>query len=143
MLRMRGRGQETRLTQAVFDWFQIKEPRDLVAAVYAPDQDRHTLARLAEVVTEVGAEGDPVAATVVKQAAVSLTELVYALWQQLQLQGSPISVAATGGVIVNSEYYQQQFEAELQRRKIEARVNYVRHPVAGAIQIARQSLGST
>ncbi len=98
-----GRGKATRLLPRVLSEWQLAEPAQLIEAVYSRTAGQNQkIARLAPLVFELAAEGDPVAKRLAKQAALQLAVAVRAVYRQLYATGQPYNLAFGGGLLLNT-----------------------------------------
>ncbi len=134
------RAPETTLLPAFLRVFDVATANDLIPAIYSPSIDRAHIATYADLVFTADAGGDPVAAAILDDAAGGLAEMVSAVASQLHFTDSPISLAVTGGVLLNQEAYRARLLQALGRQGIQVGlVKLVQHPVAGALLIAANS----
>lgn len=90
-----GTGPQTALTAAVLSAMDLRQPTDIVPAVY--EGGRARIAALSVVVTGAVASGDAVAAEIVRESAASLAEKLCALLGRFEC-ARPAPVVLSGGV---------------------------------------------
>lgn len=132
-----GRAEPTRLLEAVLDFWNLAEPRDLVAYVYRPERTHSEIARLAPIVLRTAKEGDAVAQHLVDQAANALAAAVDAVSRTLHLNTAAFPLALTGGLVLGSPALCRQIVSLLEQRG--SRVSpteLVHEPVIGAVKLA-------
>jgi N-acetylglucosamine kinase-like BadF-type ATPase len=134
----------TKLTRAILAQMDLREPLEIINAVYLGAWDRARLAMLAPVVLTTAEEGDEVAVQIVKQQARELAQTTVAAARKLNLPLDRIPLALTGGAILNGRSYREQFLAELRTLGLRAEpVALVTEPALGAVRIARDLLGTS
>ncbi|MBN2475940.1 MAG: N-acetylglucosamine kinase [Pirellulales bacterium] len=137
-----GRAPETRLLPAMLRRFDLKEPPQLIPAVYRIADDRGEVAALAEVVTQAAGENDPTAGRILDDAAGELAAMVSAVAGKLFSRREPISLALAGGVLLGAECLQTRLSDRLAALKLNLEpVVRVPDPVVGAVRLA-QSLAA-
>jgi N-acetylmuramic acid 6-phosphate etherase len=139
-----GRGAATTLQPALFASLGIKDPRELVTAVYRTDSAPSSIAACAERVLLCAEEGDEVAGQIVRQAACELALKIETVADKIGLSGSAIPLALGGGLLVGTAVLR---DALLQRLELEGiaaeSVNLVTEQVAGAVAMARDLVSAT
>ncbi len=133
-----GRGQSTQLLDAFMDRLQASESSQLIEKVYAGPLSRDEIARMAEVVFTVAAEGDAVANRLLDEAVQELKAIVTALAGKLCLTTDEWTLALTGGVLVRQPQFTQKLTASL--CIISNQVSFVTEPVAGAVALAQAAV---
>jgi N-acetylglucosamine kinase-like BadF-type ATPase len=136
-----GRDPPTRLLPDFLERLELKQPDDLLEAVYLDGRDRAWIASLADVVTAAADADDPAAHEILHSAAEELALLVATTARKLGLDAEPIPICFTGGLILNAPTVQERLAVELTLKRI--RVTdcvAVDHPVWGAIKLAKQFL---
>ncbi len=132
-----GRGPETELLPHFLRTFNVSDANELIPVIYSPTVDRTRLAACAELVFAADAAGDAEASAILDAAAQQLAEMVASVAEQLQITGSPIRLAVTGGVLLNQESYRDALRQELAKQGLEvAACKLVQHAVAGALRMA-------
>ncbi|WP_390891127.1 N-acetylglucosamine kinase [Gemmata palustris] len=130
-----GRAPVTPLTDRLLAALGLKRPQELVGVVYRGG-DRASLAALAPVVLEAAESGDPVADSIVREAASELAAAAAAAARALDL-GASFPVALAGGLLVSGPGYRERFLAALSERGLTAApVTLVREPAEGAVRLA-------
>jgi N-acetylglucosamine kinase-like BadF-type ATPase len=133
-----GRGAPTLLTGRLLAAMDIREPMDLIPAVYRGGWDRTALSALAPHVIAAAEAGDAVACRVVADAARQLADTVIAAARALALPLRDLPLAMTGGTLLESEFYRGQTLAALERQGVHANpVTLVHEPAEGAVRLAR------
>lgn len=150
-----GRAPATRLLPAMLDRLGLTNPAQLISAIYGEQFDRRRIASLAEVVVTLAEDTsqeagnrlpdsqtpDNQALKIVEQAAVELCQLVLAVGRQLGFDARPLTLAATGGVLLGSEVLRKRLQQQLQHYGRTANVVLVEHPAQGAVYLAAQLAG--
>ncbi len=136
-----GRGPRTRLLTALLEQLDCPAVSDLIAAVYDTSVTRATIASLARVVFREAASGDPVAETILAEAATELAHMVRQVAQQLQLTAGSYDLAVTGGVLIHHPELRDRLVAALsQLDALPAHVTPVPDPVSGSVILAARHL---
>src|SRR5207248_5932619 len=73
-----GRGPQTSLLPRLLEKFQLRNPLDLIGAVYQGGADRPTIASWSDLVFEEAARGDAVAGTLLSRAGGDLADTIAA-----------------------------------------------------------------
>lgn len=132
-------GDPTALLDAFVTRMGLKEPRDLIPAVYRREWDRAALAALAPVVFEVAAAGDEVARRVMHHQADELARTAAAAVRNSTLPPADLPVALAGGVLLKSDAYRARFLDSLARFGVSpGAVGLVDEPATGAVVLARR-----
>ncbi|HUR54193.1 MAG TPA: BadF/BadG/BcrA/BcrD ATPase family protein [Gemmataceae bacterium] len=132
-------GPRTALLDAFVSRMGLKEPRDLIPAVYRREWDRAALASLAPVVFEVTASGDEVALRVMRTQADELARTAAAAVKNSALPAKDLPVALAGGVLLKSDAYQSRFLESLAGFGVTpGPVGLVEEPATGAVVLARR-----
>lgn len=130
-----GRGPKTNLTDRFFQQFGLKQPQELIAAVYRGGRDRTDFAALAPLVIEA-AENDAVAAQIVEDGAHELVQAGASVIRQLAWSGS-LPLALAGGLLIGSEKYRRRVLHSLRSQGIQPEpIALVEEPALGAIELA-------
>jgi N-acetylglucosamine kinase-like BadF-type ATPase len=129
------RGPGTSLTERFLNRFGLKQPQELIAAVYRGGRDRTEFASLAPLVIEA-ADEDAVAAQIVETGARELARAGESVTRQLGWN-DPVPVALAGGLLVGSEKYRQRVLRFLHEHGVQALpVIVVEEPAQGAVKLA-------
>jgi len=134
------RAPKTRLLQAISNRLGIEEPREMLSALSVAGDIRQAIAELADLVTDVAQEQDPVACHIVEQAGYDLAGLVKSVANKLSL-GSDFSLALAGGVMCSSPVIRESFLQSLHCENLRpTSVQLVKEPVSGCVKIACAAL---
>jgi N-acetylglucosamine kinase-like BadF-type ATPase len=118
----------------------LKQPAELIPAVYQVAADRAAIAALAEVVIETADKGDPVAHEIIRQAAEELAAMVAAVAEKLRFAESGFPLALSGGALLGSRELNAGLRAQLAARGLRAGpLADVVDPVRGAVLLAQQA----
>jgi N-acetylglucosamine kinase-like BadF-type ATPase len=93
-----GWGARTALTPALLETAAATDANALLHLFYTPDWPRHRIAGLAEIVSRIAEEGDPIAIGVLQNAARELALQVGSVRRQLWREGESTRVAWVGGI---------------------------------------------
>jgi N-acetylglucosamine kinase-like BadF-type ATPase len=131
-----GRGPTTRLTERFLTRLGLRQPPELVSAVYGGSWDRAALASLAPLVTALAAE-DEVASAIVDEAARELAETAAAVVHQFGWGTVRVPLALAGGLLLADADYRQRVSEALKRLGIAVGpIDLVAEPAAGAVRLA-------
>jgi N-acetylmuramic acid 6-phosphate etherase len=130
------RGSATLLSGMLLERLGLREPAQLVAAVYGGSLDRAALAGLAPVVLEAAERGDSVADSIVREGSDQLALAAVAVARQLGF-GSQFPLALAGGLLLGSASYRERLLAALAERQIKPEpIALVPEPAEGAVRLA-------
>jgi N-acetylglucosamine kinase-like BadF-type ATPase len=118
---------------------KIDDPWQLVPAVYGK-LDRAAIAALAPLVLEAAEASDPVAYSVIWEAAQDLAEMVATVARQLELTGL-IPLALAGGVLTGSRMLRDSLRDRLNEEELTIwPIDCVSEPARGAVRLAAEAL---
>jgi N-acetylglucosamine kinase-like BadF-type ATPase len=93
-----GWGGRTILTPAFVEAGGVSDANELLHLLYTPEWPRQRIAGLAQIVDRIAEEGDPIAATILQNAARELALHVGSVRRQLWGDAESVRVSWTGGV---------------------------------------------
>lgn len=132
-----GRGPATQVLGALLERLKLREPHELVPAVYKIAADPAAIASLADVVTQTAGEGDTIAQSILDEAAGDLAALVAAVARKLDLSSAPFPLVLAGGVLLGGKDVQRCLDAHINSLRLRPDpVTTVPDPVAGAVRLA-------
>lgn len=132
-----GRGPATALLPAILEYWQARDPSELIAHVYRPGAAPAELAVLAPLVTRCAGEGDAVARRLVEQAGQALAMTVRAVCVALDFQ-EEVPLALTGGLVLSAAAVREALLRALGQTQYRMNpVTPVDAPVRGAVRLAR------
>jgi N-acetylglucosamine kinase-like BadF-type ATPase len=135
------RGPATSLRDRFLDKLGLREPAELVGAIYQGGRDRPALAALAPVVLEAAAKGDTVANSLVDQAAGELAQTLAAAARKLGLDQGVVPVALAGGLLLASPEYRERVLRAVAALGLQAGpVTLVHEPAQGALRLAMHNI---
>lgn len=135
-----GRGPATALLEHFQHRLKVAAPLELIEAVYDRAMTRERLAELATTVLEV-AGSDPVAASLVQQAAAELALLATTLVRRLKFSNGAYELALAGGLLVHQVRLQEELLRALKAAGLSPSAwQVVTNPVRGAVEMARAGL---
>ncbi len=100
-----GRAEKTSLTGRILDAIPLRAEDEIVPWLYALDDPKATVARLAPAVISTAEQGDAVASEILRAAAAQLADLAVFTAKQLGLADNPFDVVLCGGVFLNNPPY--------------------------------------
>jgi N-acetylglucosamine kinase-like BadF-type ATPase len=134
-----GRGAQTKLLDAILEFWQLSAPQNLVTRVYRSGLTHADIAALAPLVIRQAARGDAMALRLVNDGAQSLAHGVRAIRDALHFAPAAFPLALTGGVLLGAEFYRAQFLRALENENcLCAPIELVPQPVVGAVRLARE-----
>jgi N-acetylglucosamine kinase len=136
-----GRGPRTRLTPLVLEHFTLPQAAGLVHEVYDKGLHRHSIAALGPVVERARAEGDVVAAEILRGAADELVRAAGSVIERLQMRGDAFETVLVGSMFRLIPW----LTAEVTNRLAEVapRASVMRlevEPARGAVHLALKEL---
>jgi N-acetylglucosamine kinase-like BadF-type ATPase len=138
-----GRDPPNQLLPDFLNRLGLKQPDDLLEAVYLSNRDRAWIASLADVVTQAADRGDSAANHILNVAAEELARLVGTTARKIHLEEGPVPLCFTGGLILNSPTLQVRLREELSQQQVPlADFVAVEDPVWGPVKLAKQLLNS-
>jgi N-acetylglucosamine kinase-like BadF-type ATPase len=132
-----GRGTRTRLTPLVLDHFKVPRADGLVREIYDQGARRQAVAALGPQVEQARAEGDVVAAEILRAAADELTRAAGSVIERLQMRGQAFRTVLSGGVFRVIPWLADDVTrrlAEVAPRTVVAPLQV--EPAAGAVHLA-------
>jgi N-acetylglucosamine kinase-like BadF-type ATPase len=93
-----GWGARTALTPALLEACEATDANQMLHLFYKPEWPRSRVATLAKIVNRIAEEGDPLAVSVLHQAAQQLAMLAGSVRAQLWADNESVAVSWTGGV---------------------------------------------
>ncbi|HZQ05347.1 MAG TPA: BadF/BadG/BcrA/BcrD ATPase family protein [Anaerolineae bacterium] len=134
-----GRGESTRLLDAILEFWHLAAVDDLTTKVYRSGLSHAEIARVAQVVVRTAETGDAVAERLVGEAAYALALAVRAVSRALELNASAFPLALTGGLLLGSLFLREKLIGELEREGGRASpIELVHEPIVGAVRLARE-----
>jgi N-acetylglucosamine kinase-like BadF-type ATPase len=139
-----GRGPGTALAERLLTPLGLRQPQELIGAVYGGGLDRTALAALAPAVVAAVEEGDEEAATIVREAAEQLAATAAAAVRALGLEPSAVPTALAGGLLLGSPGYRRRVLDCLAGLGCQAEpVGLVTEPAEGAVRLALTLRGNS
>jgi N-acetylglucosamine kinase-like BadF-type ATPase len=138
-----GRGEPTRLRQAVIDHFGTPTVRDAVIGLHLGELSPSERLGLTHVLFDVAADADPVAVGLVNRQAQEVALLVKSTMRQLDLEHTATDVVLGGGVLTSRNPLLMRFLdrwMEHEAPKAQVRINDV-PAVTGAALLGLDHLG--
>jgi N-acetylmuramic acid 6-phosphate etherase len=134
-------GPPTVLVERFVRRMSLKEPPDLIPAVYRGPWDRAAIAGMAPLVLDAAAAGDAVARGIVEREAAELAKTACGAAANGGLPARGLPVALAGGLLLGSETFRAAFLAGLRAGGFEpGPIQHVADPAAGAVLLARKAV---
>ena len=134
-----GRGPQTMLTTSILHHWNLQQPPDLISHIYS-GLPYPQIASLAKLVNHIAEQNDPVARSILMEAARELVEGIKAVYEKLDFQGN-IPAALGGGVLSNSDLVKNEMLRLCAEEGIPLHpVEMVMQPVLGAVRMAIAAL---
>lgn len=132
-----GRGEPTRLLDAILKSWNLREPVELIARVYRSGLKNAEIAALASVVIRAADEEDAVARKLIGDAGQALADALGAVGRALQIEAVAIPLALTGGLLLDAPSMRASVLSAARARGLNFQpVTLVREPVRGAVRLA-------
>ena len=136
-----GRGPRTGLTPLVLEHFTLDEVGGLVREVYDRGKHRQSVAALGPIVEHARAEGDVVAADILRQASQELTRAAASVIERLQMRGDSFQVVLSGGMFRLIPWLVDDVTQRLAEVAPKASVSRLNaEPARGALHLALKAL---
>jgi N-acetylglucosamine kinase-like BadF-type ATPase len=136
-----GRGPRTGLTPLVLGHFGISGVSGLVREIYEPGRHRQAVAALGLVVDRARAEGDVVAAEILRHASEELTRAASSVIERLQMRGDSFQIALSGSIFRLIPYLVEDVTQRLAEVAPRACVERLAvEPAVGAVHLALKEL---
>ena len=136
-----GRGPKTQLTALILDHFNVPQPAGLVREVYDKGLHRQAIAALGPVVERARAEGDVVAAEILRLAASELTRAAASVIERLGMRGDAFHTVLAGGMFRVIPSFADEVTQRL--AEVAPRADVLRlevEPAMGAVHLALKEL---
>jgi N-acetylglucosamine kinase-like BadF-type ATPase len=136
-----GRGPRTRLTPLILEHFDIPHAAGLVREVYDKGLQRQSIAALGPVVEQARAEGDVVAAEILRTASTELTRAAASVIERLEMRGHAFQVVLAGGMFRLIPWLVDDVTGRLAEVAPRATVALLKvEPAMGAVHLALKQL---
>ena len=131
------RGPDTMLTGMVIGAMHLRNPTDLVHAVYAGGLHRNAIASIVPVVQQAADAGDAVAADIVSRASMELAVAAASVITRLEMRGERFPTLLSGGVFRGVPSLVPQVTTRLAEVAPRSEVRPLEaEPAAGAVTLA-------
>ena len=140
-----GRALSTTLTVTLLTALGLREPQELIGAIYGANRPREEIASLAQIVLNEASNGDRQAFALLERGASELALAVRAVVQQLDFPkrfGREASypdyrLICAGGLLANFEGYRHRLEVHLRQLAIPpTEIVTAKNPAMGALRLA-------
>lgn len=129
----------TRLLPMLLEKLGSNQPRDFIPAVYRGSWDKATIASLAPIVMDLALEGDDTARAIFESESLELARTAAGAVFLSELPREDVPIALTGGLVLRSELFRNQFLANLRKCGVTpGPVGLVEDPAVGAVLLARR-----
>lgn len=136
-----GRGSRTRLTSLILAHFDLPHPARLVREVYDKGLRRQAIAALGAVVERARAEGDVVAAEILRAASRELAQAAASVVERLRMRGGAFRIVLAGGMFHAVPWLVTDVTARLAELAPRAAVTRLDvEPALGAVRLAQAHL---
>lgn len=131
------RGPDTMLTGMVIEAMRLRNPSDLVHAVYAGGLHRNAIAGIVPVVQQAADAGDAVAADIISRASMELAVAASSVITRLEMRGERFPMLLSGGVFRGVPSLVPQVTTRLAEVAPRSEVRLLEaEPAAGAVTLA-------
>lgn len=130
-----GRGPQTALRDRILQAWNLHDTDELIGEIYS-EQDKAKIASLSSWVMITARAGDPVAASILQQAAKELALAVHAVCQALDFPSQEIPLALGGGLLINEADFCTQVIQHIRHTQPIGQVVLVNHPTLTAARAA-------
>lgn len=128
-----GRGEQTILTELVFEQLGIKELTELIRYIYAPERSKKEIASLAALIGKAGEQKDTVALRIQERAADALYEMVQAVHKKMPAERE---LVLAGSVLKNNQKIQSSLIEKLNSKQPQWSIRTAQHSAAtGALRL--------
>lgn len=140
-----GRAHNTSLTVTILTALGLREPQELVGAIYGANRPREEIASLAHIVLGEASNGDRQAFALLERGASELALAVRGVVQQLDFPERfsrdatypDYKLICAGGILANFEGYRHRLEVHLKQLAIPpAEIVTAKNPALGALRLA-------
>ena len=128
------------LTRSICKALGIKDPSELVSAIYAPGFDRAKIAALAPAVLEAADKDPALNVTLLARAGMDLAAMAIAAAGSLGWKSGDLPIGLSGGFLLASGVVQHVLIQELEKRDFQPIVQLVKEPAHGALNLALNEL---
>jgi N-acetylglucosamine kinase-like BadF-type ATPase len=119
---------------------RVKEPPQIVTALYSPEFDRARIASLAPEVLAASAEDPEVAQRLLVPAGAALADTVAAVARSLGWTSGVLPLATAGGFLLSATVMHEEMIENLIRKGYQVSATPVPDPVRGAVILAERAL---
>lgn len=102
-----GRGPATSLSKRLTDRFELADPHQIIAHIYAPTTTKGDLAALSRIVAEEAEAGDEVASGIMNSTAADMADLAHTVATRLGFTNE-LNLAVTGGLFIHLAMFRHQ-----------------------------------
>lgn len=128
-----GRGEQTILTELVFEQLGIKELTELIHYIYAPERSKKEIASLAALIGKAGEQKDAVALNIQERTADALYEMVQAVHKKMPAEKE---LVLAGSVLKNNQRIQSSLIEKLNMEHPQWSIRTAQHSAAtGALRL--------
>jgi N-acetylglucosamine kinase len=136
-----GRGPRTRLTPLILEHFNLTQAAGLVREVYDKGLQRPAIAALGPIVERARADGDVVAAEILRIASQELARAAASVIERLEMRGHAFQTVLAGGMFRVSPWLVEDATRRLAEVAPRALVTQLQiEPAMGAVHLALKQL---
>lgn len=136
-----GRGPATSLTRRLTERFELDDPHDIIAHIYAPSMTKGDLAALSPIVADEAERGDEVASAIITATADDMAGLAQAVANRLGFSRG-VDLAVTGGLFIQRASFRCRVLSALGQRFTIASHTIVHDPALTAAKALAESRGN-
>lgn len=130
-----GRGPQTILLERILHHWHLQKAEQIISQVYH-ELGKAKIANLSSIVLSSAYAGDPVASTIMQQAAQELALAVHAVCQVLEFPQQEIPLALGGGLLINEADFCAQVIQQIRHYQPIGHVVLVEQPTLSAARAA-------
>ena len=139
-----GRGEKTRLLDAILAYWKLESPQDLIGVVYRSEKKPADIAELAAVVVQCAEANDPVSQSLIENGSTELATMIYAVAHALEIQNDKFPLALAGGLLLGAETVRVHLLQAAEKRGLKfSSVALVNEPIKGAVRMAVEMMKSS
>jgi N-acetylglucosamine kinase-like BadF-type ATPase len=131
------------LARTVLSALRAESVSDVTHAVYGSSNVRAKVASIAPVVIVAADVGDSKALSILDSASRDLADLVARAARSVDLAAGPIQIAASGGMLLNSQPMRDRLQTGLKEMGLDCSICVVDDPLTGCVRLAASEFAGT